>query len=202
MRTEELILTASGILLTLVTLIIGILKFSKQKKREFQKTFFSTQLEIYKQAAHHAAALYVYPKSSDEYMAHRYKYKNLFLGEMCIVEDKIVEERMVQFNTILNWYHESKKESEAAILKKQLKHFALVLAHTLRNSSIETWKLKNDVLGELFNDFSINIEEDKVRIKICRQMISGELTPELYDKELNKQLNELRMKEPIIIYHD
>lgn len=192
MERTKLILTGFGIILTFATLIFGISKFSKEKTREFQKTFFSTQLEIYKQAAHHASALYVYPKSSDEYKMHRSRYKNLFLGEMCIVEDKIVEKRMVQFNTILDWYDNSQESLELDILKNELWHFSLVLAHTLRNSSIETWKIEDDVLGELFNDYSKVPKEDEIRIKICSQMISGELQPELYNEELNKQLNELR----------
>ncbi|MDH7445654.1 hypothetical protein [Aquimarina sp. 2201CG14-23] len=190
----KLTLTGIGIILTFITLVFGISKFSEEKNREFQKTFFSAQLEIYKQAAHHSSSLYVYPKSSNEYKTHYSNYKSLFFGEMCIVEDKVVEERMVQFNIILNLYDEAEDSLQSSILKNELKHFSLVLAHTLRNSSIETWKIKEDVLGKLFNDYSKTPDEDKIRIEVCHKMVSGELKPELFTTELNKRLSALQPK--------
>lgn len=188
----QLLFTGVGFLLTFATLIFGILKFSEERRREFQKAFFSAQLEIYKQAVHHASAIYLHPKSSAQYQSHRSEYKNLFLGKMCIVEDRMVEQRMVQFNTILDWYDHSTDALELKVLKNEIWYFSLVLAHTMRNSSVKTWKVEDDVLGELFNDYSKTPREDKLRIEVLRQMILGKIQPESYPAKLNARLIELK----------
>lgn len=183
----KLLLTGIGLLLTFGTLIFAILKFQEEKKREFQKSFFESQLDVYLSTVDHASALNIYSIDSEEFDHHLNEYDKLFIGQMCIIEDKMVEERMVQFNQILRGYLKSKKGGSKEIsdvLKSELWHFSLVLAHTCRNSSIRIWEIEEDVLGKLYNDYSKWPSEDRQRINICSDLVSGKV-------ELNEAINEI-----------
>lgn len=193
----KLLLTGIGLLLTFGTLIFAVLKFQEEKKREFQKSFFESQLDVYLSAVEHASALNIYSTDSEEFDHHLKEYDKLFIGQMCIIEDKLVEERMVQFNQVLRWYLKSKEDGSEMIgdiLKNELWHFSLVLAHTCRNSSIRIWEIEEDVLGKLYNDYSKWPTEDRQRINICSELVNGKVEPNEAINELNKIIEKTQPK--------
>ena len=201
MEILKLILAAVGLIVTILTLRSGIKRFKEEKIREFQKSFFESQLEIYKKAVAQASGLNIHPRGSATFNQHLAEYGKLFIGQMCIIEDKGVEGRMVQFNQILQWYLTSKNDKITNVLKSQLWHFSLVLAHTCRNSSIETWHIEKNVLGELFNDYSKSPLDDETRIEICEELVNRKIEPELAASrltELDKNNSSQREQSPFL----
>jgi Zn-dependent M32 family carboxypeptidase len=144
-------ISLSAQILVFVGLIFAVLKFAQEKKREFQKRFFEEQLKIYSEAVDSASSISLFDKTEDEYKVAKNNFKRLFWGKMCIVEDKYVEEKMSIFNEILDQYDAENNPSKLNEIKENLQQAGLALAHSCRNSSINTWNIKK-LKG--FNDYS------------------------------------------------
>ena len=161
-----------GEILVAAGLIIAAIKFSIENKRAFRKQFFEKQLAIYMEAVEVASIISTYPKDHPKSQEAISGFKTLYWGQMCIIEDKDVESRMYQFNEVLKLYELAQKEAHIQAVQKELKQFALILAHTCRNSSIETWEIEYRM--DRFNDFTTNIEGDKQKIEELKQLIIAE----------------------------
>jgi len=159
MTTENWI-NIVGATLVFSGFVFAIIKYSQEKKREFQKRFFEEQLKYYQEAVNNAAIISLYDKQDNEYKEAVLNFKRLFRGHMCIVEDKEVYDRMEQFDKLLNLY-ETAGTDHLDKIKNQFQYFALVLAQTCRNSSISTWQIKYK-LG--FTDTTLDMQGDKARI--------------------------------------
>ncbi|MEO6174037.1 MAG: hypothetical protein ABIP27_02695 [Flavobacterium circumlabens] len=139
MEQETISLIAQ--LLVFIGFIFGVLKFAQEKKREFQKRFFEEQLKVFSEVIDNTAVILVYEKKDQEYNVAVKNFKRLYWGKMCLVEDKEVEAKMCNFSNLLDIYN----ESDSKALKSDLKKAQLNLAHTFRNSFLNTWKVKNDI---------------------------------------------------------
>ncbi len=93
-----------GEILLFISIIFAIIKYSQERKRDFQKRFFEEQLKIYSEAVSSASIISTHDKNQDEYKKAVLNFKSLYTGKMCIIEDKDVESRMIQFNRVLDVY--------------------------------------------------------------------------------------------------
>jgi hypothetical protein len=168
MRPEDWI-KIGGEVLVFGSIIFAVIKYSQERKREFQKRFFEEQLKVYTDAVNAASIISLVNKDETEYKNAEMDFKRLFGGKMCIIEDKEVEARMVQFNKVLDIYQATSDVQMLKTLQQDLKHFALVLAHTCRNSSINTWEIKYKL--ERFNDYTAYFERDQKRVESLEKKI-------------------------------
>lgn len=134
-------------------LIFTAIRFVNEKKREFQRKFFEEQLKTYTEAVDCSAGISIHKKSENEYRMARDGFRRLFWGKMCIVEDKDVEKKMVEFSGVLDQYDVEENLAKADKIRKHLRQIGLELAHTCRNSSLNTWKIGSGLLKKS-NDYS------------------------------------------------
>jgi len=161
-----------GELLVAAGLIFGALKFSIENKRAFRKQFFEKQLAVYMEAVKAASIIATFPKDDPKTANAIADFKTLYWGQMCIIEDKEVESRMYQFNEVLKLYELTKDGRQLSLVQTNLEQSALVLAHTCRNSSIETWDIAYRM--DRFNDFTKDPEGDEQRIDELKKIILTE----------------------------
>jgi hypothetical protein len=166
---------AAGEVLVFASVTFAVIKYAQERKREFQKRFFEEQLRVYADAVNAASIISLYNKDAVEYKNAEMDFKRLFGGKMCIIEDEDVEKRMMQFNTVLGIYRETSDAQLLETLKQALKHFAIVLAHTCRNSSINTWEIKYKL--ERFNDYTKDFAGDQRRVESLKNQFSGIKNP-------------------------
>lgn len=150
-------ISLSGQLLVFAGLVFTILKFSREKKREFQKRFFEEQLRTYTEAVNCTATITLYNKTDAAYTQAVMDFKRLFWGKMCIVEDKEVEAKMCAFNKLLDQYDREKDPERSSSIRGALLQAGLVLAHACRNSSLHTWEIDYQFRG--FNDYTLTKQE-------------------------------------------
>jgi hypothetical protein len=149
-------------LLVLAGLIFGVVRYSQEKKRDFQRRFFEQQLAIYRQAVEYAAVIATHPKRTPTVDSAILKFKTLYWGEMCLVEDREVEKSMRKFMRVLSCYEKDNDPLNDIQIQETLEHFAMVLAHTCRNSSIGTWDIEYEM--QRFNDHTQDESGDKAKI--------------------------------------
>ena len=149
----------SGQVLVLAGLLFAISKFTKEKKREFQKGFFQEQLTIFGEVLDCVSNVSLYEKDTDEYKKAVDDFKRLYWGKMCLVEDQEVESGMVKFNRKLNQYTQSSDLVSDEEIKNDLQQFGLMLAHACRDSALRIWGTKEKLEG--FNDYTWGKEKAK-----------------------------------------
>lgn len=125
----------------------------KQTAKEFRKYFYQKQLEYYAEAAETTATLATENLRSEDYLKARKTFYRLFWGRLSIVEDKCVEEKMVQFESLLSLYEANSQQQIELIshcnkatttgmitaTQKQLQQASLRLAHDASSYTINIW---------------------------------------------------------------
>lgn len=150
-----------GQILVFAGLIFAVIKFAKEKQREFKKRFFEEQLKVFTDAVDFAAIISLHDKNEDEYIMAAKNFNRLYWGKMCIVEDQEVEAEMVKFKRLLDEYNKENDRSRLEGIKAQLQQAALRLAHTCRNTTLQTWEIKSKLEG--YNDYTLESEKETSR---------------------------------------
>jgi hypothetical protein len=107
----------------------------EQTAKEFRKYFYEKQMDFYTEATDATATLATEEKGSAEYKAARKDFFRLFWGKLSIVEDKSVEDRMVEFRDVLLQY----EKGENNVSQADLEQASLNLAHDASKYTINVW---------------------------------------------------------------
>jgi hypothetical protein len=137
--------------------IFGVIKYSMEKKKDFQRRFFEEQLKVYSEAVDCAAIIPLYDKTEAEYKKAIINFRRLYWGKMCIVEDKKVEAAMFKFNLLLDQYDKENDKTENILINKNIQKAGLTLAHACRNSCLNTWGINTDFKG--YNDYTLDTDK-------------------------------------------
>lgn len=118
----------------------GVLEFDshEQERQETQRIeatrpFLMRQLELYTLATQ-AAATVATSKSDEDVRVSEGRFWSLYWGELAMVEDKQVERAMIRFG-----YGIDPKKKRAS--KGCLEELSLHLAHSIRDSLADSWKV-------------------------------------------------------------
>jgi hypothetical protein len=160
--TPEAWIKLGGEVLVFASIIFAVIKYVQERKREFQKRFFEEQLKVYSEAVNAASIISLSNKDETEYKNAEMDFKRLYWGKMCMIEDKDVEGRMRQFNDVLDIYRTTSEVGLLEKLQEQLKLSARALAHTCRDSSINTWEINYKL--KRFNSATTDFHEDQKRV--------------------------------------
>lgn len=147
-----------GQALTTAGFLFVVFKYIKEKQREFKKRFFEEQLKIFTEAVDYASCIPLYDKDTTEYRNAVLNFRRLFWGKMCVVEDRDVESKMINFNRLLEQYETTSDIENREKIRESLQQAGLTLAHTCRNSTLHTWGVSDKLKG--YNDYSLNTEAD------------------------------------------
>ena len=143
---------AVGILFTLLQYMSNSEHERAEAARDFQKTFYEEQMNIYSEAVNSTAVISTAVPQSKEYGDARAKFLELFWGRMSMFEDKCVEAKMVEFRKLLIKFEQNDYSPvlfedpcnteqcpydtvDQVVLKKA----SLRLAHQCRLYTIRTW---------------------------------------------------------------
>jgi hypothetical protein len=129
--------------------LIGFLQFNKTKRDELKKRYWEEQILIYKETCDVIGAIASAEKIA-EVETERKRFRQLFWGTMCLVENKEVAKAMVDYGNQLDLWESGEKKSPL------LKDLAVTIAHKCRESLDETWNPANKKRG-LFNFKNWNI---------------------------------------------
>jgi|SRR6185369_7676268 len=147
---------AVGIFATLWQYISNSSHEREEAAREYQKSYYQAQMNVYAEAVDATAVLSTTTDSS-EYSKARGKFFQLFWGRMTMFENKCVEGRMVEFRKLLLKF-ELKDYSRVAfpdacsslictydtVDQVTLRKASLKLAHECRTYTIRTWLPKEE----------------------------------------------------------
>jgi len=157
-----------GSLFGVVAVVIGIYASVRQYKenseneriaaaREYQKSFYEAQMEVYAEAVSATSIIATAEPSSPDYVDNRKKFLQLFWGRMSMFEDKCVEARMVEFRRLLIKFEQKDFSPEIlqdpcsparceidTVTQVTLKFASLRLAHQCRIYTIKTWQQEKE----------------------------------------------------------
>ena len=130
---------------------IDAIRTSFEESLARRGAFLERQLELYFEAAAIASKIATSSEGADEESAKR-RFRELYWGELAVVEDAGVQNAMVEFGRILSKSDKSAclgeeqiaqraTEPTEAVVKVCLLRGALDLAHAARKSLEESWKV-------------------------------------------------------------
>jgi hypothetical protein len=140
------ILPIVGVVITIVTISIGLLQYYYTKRQEFLSKFWEKRYELYSEASRVAARIAVYmeppsstPKnmSEDVGIGHRNdvdRFWELYWGPMSIIEDLKVRTAMINFG------EELKRQKNSETSQESLTQLSYTLARESRHSLQDTWE--------------------------------------------------------------
>lgn len=124
----------------------------KESARDYQKTFYQSQMNVYAEAVNSTSIISTADPQSEYYQKGREQFYQLFWGRMSMFEDKCVEQKMVQFRKLLIKFENNdyspvtfpdscnnRKYSYDTVSQVTLKFASLQLAHQCRVYTIKTW---------------------------------------------------------------
>lgn len=150
------ILQASAIAFGIIFSILQYRANSRQERfeaaREYQKSFYQAQMNVYTEAVNAAAIISTNAPNSESYQQGRSKFLELFWGRMSMFEDKCVEAKMIAFRRLLVKYENSDTSlisyidpctrdttTVRSVRQFDLQQASLRLAHQCRIYTIKTW---------------------------------------------------------------
>ena len=155
-------------IVTVVSIVVGVYSTLRQfsinvenqrvaAAREYQKSFYQAQMDVYAEAVSATSQLATTTPASDAYNEARRRFLQLFWGRMSMFEDKCVESRMVEFRRLLIKFEQQDFSKERfvnpcspnpsapdvcvidTVTQVLLKLASLRLAHQCRIYTIKTW---------------------------------------------------------------
>ena len=134
-----------GSLLTLLIavsgVVIGLWQYETSAEREFKKTFWEKQLNLYMDLTGSTGTLVGVigdkdPVAIQEYQKARIKFWELYYGELSVIADDDVDKKMVEFGICLRQIESNDNRCDPGGLKAK----ALSLAAACRASVSISWK--------------------------------------------------------------
>ena len=134
-QTVQVISVVVGVVLSVVSFNATRLKEAEARSIEASKPFLELRQKLYVEALKQAAVL-TNPETHtpDEVDAAKKRFRELYVAELSMVEDPAVESKMVGLAAIID-------SSLTKMTPGQ--HAAYDLAHALRDSFIQAWKLSH-----------------------------------------------------------
>lgn len=150
------ILQASAIAFGILFSILQYRANSRQERyealREYQKSFYQAQMNVYTEAVNAAAVISTAPPGSEAFLQGRSKFLELFWGRMSMFEDKCVEAKMIAFRRLLMKFENNDNAlvtyidpctSDTTKVEEvdqfDLQQASIRLAHQCRIYTIKTW---------------------------------------------------------------
>jgi hypothetical protein len=118
----------------------------EQTAKEYRKYFYQKQFEFYSEAVEATAILSTEELYSEDYNKARKLFFRLFWGRLSMVEEKSVENDMMDFKKLLIEY----EKPNSAITIDQLQQASLCLAHDASWYTINIWLDNNEIKN--YND--------------------------------------------------
>lgn len=112
----------------------GVYQFYRSNELSFRKPYWEKQLQLYEQATS-AAALLASSEDEAAWQAALQDFWRLYLGPLCLVEDRAVEQAMVEMGALLG------EASFATAEREALQNAALTLAVACRESVRRDWRM-------------------------------------------------------------
>ncbi|MBV8566303.1 MAG: hypothetical protein JO366_17760 [Methylobacteriaceae bacterium] len=131
-------------LLTLVTVGVGIWQFSQQQQEAHRQPFLQQQLDLCFQASDAAARLATETDPA-EWEKARKTFWRLYWGTLSIVEDRGVEEAMVEFGKLVP----DAPVAAPTLPMKSLAQPSFQLAHAARDLILASWRVDLSPLERL-----------------------------------------------------
>jgi hypothetical protein len=139
----------------------------KESARDYQKTFYQSQMNVYAEAVNTTSIISTAEPQSEDYQKGRAQFFQLFWGRMSMFENKCVEQKMVQFRKLLIKFENkdfspvtfqdlcnNRKYSYDTVSQVTLKLASLQLAHQCRVYTIQTWLPKTEQ-----KDYNLDISQ-------------------------------------------
>ncbi len=148
--------------LSLATAAIGIWQFGVQQRQANRRPFLEQQLTTCIEATDVASRL---ATETDplEWEKQRTAFWRLYWGRLALVEDRDVEECMVQFGVALH----ARLVSDTPLPATELQILSLSLAHAARNLILHSWNIKLEPLrGEEVKDNTIDLNPIAGHLKV------------------------------------
>lgn len=122
--------------LTLATIVLGIFKFSAERRQANRQPFLQKQLELCFQAAEAAGGL---ASETDPVQWEKYRltFWRLYWGPLSIVEDGAVEEAMVTLGKLVP----AEPVASPTLPMKSLEDPSYELAHACRDLVLKSWNV-------------------------------------------------------------
>jgi hypothetical protein len=124
----------------------------KESARDYQKTFYQSQMNVYAEAVNSTSIVSTADPKSEYYQKGREQFFQLFWGRMSMFEDKCVEQKMIQFRKLLIKFENedfssitfydscnNRKNYYDTVSQVTLKLASLQLAHQCRAYTITRW---------------------------------------------------------------
>lgn len=139
----------------------------KESARDYQKTFYQSQMNVYAEAVNTTSVISTAEPKSEDYEKGRAQFFQLFWGRMSMFENKCVEQKMIQFRKLLIKFENKdfspvtfqdicnkRKYSYDTVSQVTLKLASLQLAHQCRVYTIQTWLPKTEQ-----KDYNLDISQ-------------------------------------------
>ncbi len=142
----DIILKIAGALAVTVGIIIGLWQYEATTERQFKEKFWEQQLNLYLEASKAAATLATIPKIEEDPIKKlerdkaQTRFWQLYYGELALIEDKDVEQAMIEFGNCLRQYEIDNCDPH------ELRGKSLKLASMCRQSIGKSWRLRLDRL--------------------------------------------------------
>jgi hypothetical protein len=107
----------------------------EQTAKEYRKGFYDKQFQFYSEACDATSILATEKIGTVDYIQARKSFYRLFWGRLSIVEDKTVEAKMVEYDSLLSRYENESTE----VTQSELQQASLKLAHAASKYTINVW---------------------------------------------------------------
>jgi hypothetical protein len=141
-----------GVVLSLLQYRVNSSNERAEAARDYQKTFYQTQMNVYAEAVTSTSVISTAIPQSEDYKKGRDEFYKLFWGRMSMFEDKCVEQKMIQFRKLLIKFENNdyspvvfqdicneKDHRYDTVTQVTLKLASLELAHQCRTYTITRW---------------------------------------------------------------
>lgn len=140
----ETLIKVGGISLTLVTLLIGIYQYKEGLDREFRKSFYSQQIEVYNELLDICSRISSYDVDSVNtvnFLQIENKLKEIYYGRLNIYQNEIVEIKTSDFVLALERFKRD-DDSDEFIDNDVMRYLSFQIAQACRHSLANTFNIE------------------------------------------------------------
>lgn len=141
-----------GIFITITQYMSNSRHQREEAAKDYQKTFFQQQMTIYAEAVNESSILATTDTTTVDYRTARSKFLQLFWGRMSMFEDQCMEQKMIEFRSLMIKFENSDYSpvkftdpcsltscNYDTVTQVTLKYASLRLANQSRIHTINTW---------------------------------------------------------------
>ena len=150
-RKRDILIKTVTAILTLTILIVGLVQYGISNERDYIKVVYDNQFRLYEEILEVSAQLAITPwdslAQSDpiDFSRSKKEFLEFYYGKMILVEDSLVQTKMIEMKTLLFRLEDSRKDRiNVTSLDIRVKSTELSLA--CRKSLEKTWGIELEVL--------------------------------------------------------